>query len=141
MKQKPLLFLSLAMAVMLIVVVSLALRASPPSTSVQPARYDDARTEQEVVARKEHALVAAYPEFNGFADAASFAGQGLRVAADGSDHYFTYIVYGSGLPIAQATCFRVDRAMRVFMVGEFPDPADSYAGYQSVDPRNCAGMR
>lgn len=87
------------------------------------------------------AIESAYPEFKDFENQESFAGQSVKSEIDDGDYYFAYIVLGSGLPVAQATCFRVDRAGRVFKVGVFPDPVDSYAGYRDVNPRNCRGIK
>jgi hypothetical protein len=82
-----------------------------------------------------------YPEFRYFEQQDSFAGTSVVYEAVGSDYYFAYLLHGSGLPIARATCFRVDRAGRVFKVGEFPDLLDSYAGYPGIDPKDCSGIR
>jgi hypothetical protein len=87
------------------------------------------------------AIESAYPEFKDFENQESSAGQSVKSEADDGDYYFAYIVLGSGLPIAEATCFRVDQGGRVFMIGVFPDPVDSYVGYRDVDPRNCRGIK
>ncbi len=86
------------------------------------------------------AIEAAYPEFSDFENQPSFAGQSVVPAVIDGDYYFAYLVHGSGVPIAQATCFRVDRVGRVFETGVFPDPLDSSSGYRRVDPRNCRGI-
>ena len=100
---------------------------------------DDAQPD--LVALRRNATEKAYPQFKDFENQKSFAGQSVKVEVDDGDYYFAYMVLGSGLPIAQATCFRVDRVGRVFEVGVFPDPVDSYAGYRDVNPRNCRGIR
>jgi hypothetical protein len=82
-----------------------------------------------------------YPSFAAFENHTSFAGQSVTHTEDEGDYYFAYLVHGSGLPIVQGTCFRVDRVGRVFKTGEFPDPLDSYAGYPEVDPVTCKGIR
>ena len=82
-----------------------------------------------------------YPAFKDFENQESFAGQSVESTIVDYDYYFAYLVHGSGLPIAQATCFRVDRAGRVFKTGLFPDPLDSYAGYPEVDPVTCKGVK
>ena len=86
-------------------------------------------------------METAYPQFKDFENQKSFAGQSVKSEVDDGDYYFAYIVHGSGLPIAQATCFRVDRVGRVFEIGVFPDPVDSYAGYRDLNPRNCRGIK
>ena len=100
---------------------------------------DDAQPD--LVALRRNAIEKAYPEFKDFENQKSFAGQSVKVEVDDGDYYFAYMVLGSGLPIAQATCFRVDRLGRVFEVGLFPDPVDSYAGYRDINPRNCRGIK
>jgi len=116
--------------------------ATQTSTPTSPplAAYDD-DVQPDLVALRRDAIETAYPEFKDFEDQESFAGRSVKSEVDDGDYYFAYIVHGSGLPIAQATCFRVDRVGRVFQVGVFPDPVDSYAGYADIDPRNCRGTR
>lgn len=97
--------------------------------------------EADLVTRKKVAIITAYPDFKNFEANDSFAGVSVKVEEAGNDHYFVYIVHGSGLPIAEATCFRVDRMMRVYKVGEFPDYLDSYAGYRDVNPIDCSGVK
>jgi len=94
-----------------------------------------------LVALRRNAIETAYPEFKDFEKQKSFAGKSVKSEVDEGDYYFAYIVHGSGLPIAEATCFRVDRVGRVFEIGMFPDPVDSYAGYRDINPRNCRGIQ
>jgi len=82
-----------------------------------------------------------YPEFEDFENQKSFVGQSVKGEMIDSDYYFAYIVNGSGLPMVHATCFRVDRVGRVFKVGLFPDPLDSYAGYNDINLVNCKGIK
>jgi len=100
---------------------------------------DDAQPDLVALGRK--AIETAYPKFTDFESQKSFAGKSVKSEVDEGDYYFAYIVHGSGLPVAEATCFRVDRAGRVFEIGVFPDPVDSYAGYRDVNPRNCRGIK
>ena len=109
--------------------------ATPTST----AASDDIQAD--LVAIRRNAIEDAYPEFRDFENQESFAGQSVRTEVDDGDYYFAYMVHGSGVPIAQATCFRVDRVGRVFEVGVFPDPADSYAGYRDLNLKNCKGIK
>jgi hypothetical protein len=111
------------------------------STPTNPpaAVHDD--VERDLVALRRKAIETAYPQFKDFENQESFAGQSVKSEVDNGDYYFAYVVHGSGVPIVQATCFRVDRVGRVFEVGVFPDPADSYAGYRDLNPRNCRGTR
>ena len=97
--------------------------------------------QRDLVALRRNAIETAYPQFKDFENQKSFAGQSVKSEVDDGDYYFAYIVHGSGLPIAQATCFRVDRVGRVFETGVFPDPVDSYAGYRDLNPRNCRGIK
>lgn len=91
--------------------------------------------------RKQSAIALTYPAFKDFTASQGFAGREVRLIERGTDHYFAYLTLGSGVPVAQATCFRVDRLLRVFRIGEFPDPLDQVAGYTDVDPENCHGLR
>ena len=121
------------------VAAGLACSSTTTHTDTSIGLSRDAPTDRVVAGR--NAIESAYPEFKDFENQNSFAGQSVKSEADGDDRYFAYIVLGSGLPVAEATCFRVDRAGRVFKVGVFPDPVDSYAGYRDVNPRNCRGIK
>ncbi len=94
----------------------------------------------EVAAQREQ-IETAYPEFKDFENQGSFAGKSVKTLKDGNDLYVAYMVLGSGVPIVQATCFRVDWMRRVYRVGEFPIGIDSYAGYRDIDPKNCNGIK
>lgn len=94
----------------------------------------------DIVAIRRDAIEAAYPEFRDFENQESFAGHSIRVDVETGDYYIAYIVHGSGMPIAQATCFRVDRINRVFQLGVFPDPLESFNGYRDLNPRTCRGI-
>jgi hypothetical protein len=126
-----------------LVAVGLGCSSTTTQTSTETASpevtTDDAQPD--LVALRRNAIETAYPEFKDFEHQKSFAGQSVKVEVDDGDYYFAYMVLGSGLPIAQATCFRVDRVGGVFEVGVFPDPVDSYAGYRDVNPKNCRGIR
>jgi hypothetical protein len=87
------------------------------------------------------ALENQFPEFKNFENQSSFAGKAVKGINYEGDQYYAYMVLGSGLPIAQATCFRVDRMGRAFQIGVFPDPLDSYAGYSDINPINCKGIK
>jgi hypothetical protein len=93
-----------------------------------------------VDALKRAAIEKEYSEFADFENQKSFAGKEVKYEIINNDYYFAYMVLGSGLPIAQATCFRVDRLGRVYLIGEFPDPLDSYAGYPKINATNCKGI-
>ena len=82
-----------------------------------------------------------YPRFREFEKQSSFAGQSVKSEAVKGDYFFAYIVHGSGVPIVEATCFRVDSMGRAFKIGLFPDPLDSYYGYSDVDPKSCKGIK
>jgi hypothetical protein len=105
-----------------------------------PALVPD-QPQPELVAIRRDAIEAAYPGFKDWESQESFAGKSVKVEVDEGDYYFAYIVHGSGLPFAEATCFRVDRVGRVFEIGVFPDPADSYAGYRDLNTRDCRGIK
>jgi hypothetical protein len=136
---------SIIIGVVALVVVAVGLGCSSTTTQTNTetaspeVTTDDAQPD--LVALRRNAIETAYPEFKDFENQKSFAGQSVKSEVDDGDYYFAYMVLGSGLPIAQATCFRVDRLGRVFEVGLFPDPLDSYAGYRDVNPRNCRGIK
>jgi len=132
-----------AVALLALVAVGLGCSGSTTQTSTPAgppqAISDDAQPD--LVALRRNAIETAYPEFKDFENQKSFAGKSVKTEVDDGDYYFAYIVHGSGLPIAEATCFRVDRVGRVFEIGVFPDPVDSYAGYRDINPRNCRGIK
>lgn len=84
------------------------------------------------------AIESMYPEFK---NPDCFASCSYKYDKNGGDYYFAYIVHGSGVPIVNATCFKVDDNSVVTKVGEFPNPSDSYYGYQDVNPKDCSGIR
>jgi hypothetical protein len=88
-----------------------------------------------------NAIEAKYPDFIGFENQESFAGKSVEIEKSGDDYYFIFMVHGSGLPIVNATCFRVDSEGKVFQTGTFPDSLDSYAGYGKINPVTCRGIR
>jgi hypothetical protein len=115
--------------------------ATQTSTGTGSPEFIAGDAQRDLVALRRNAIETTYPQFKDFETQKSFAGQSVKGEVDDGDHYFAYIVHGSGLPIAQATCFRVDRVGRVFETGVFPDPVDSYAGYRDINPRNCRGIK
>ena len=123
------------------ILIAAGLGCSSTTTDTNTSAGISGNDQPDRVVRVRSWIESAYPEFKDFENQESFAGQSVKSEADDGDYYFAYIVLGSGLPIAGATCFRVDRAGRVFEIGVFPDPVDSYAGYRDVDPRNCRGIK
>ena len=95
----------------------------------------------DIESRKKIAIEDEYTEFKGFVENSSFAGTSIKTVEQANDHYFAYILHGSGIPIIQATCFRVDRMFRVYKVGDFPDPLDSYIGYTDINPIDYLGIK
>lgn len=94
-----------------------------------------------LISKDINSIESAHPEFKDFENQESFAGKKIKFIEDEFDRYYAYMVLGSGVPIAAATCFQVDRLGQVFKIGIFPDPLDSYAGYRDIDPRNCRGIK
>ena len=133
----------IGVVVLVLVAVGFGCSSTTTQTNTSTAHpgviTDDAQ--RDLVALRRNAIETAYPQFKDFENQKSFAGQSVKSEVDDGDYYFAYIVHGSGLPIAQATCFRVDRVGRVFEIGVFPDPVDSYAGYGDVNPRDCRGIK
>jgi hypothetical protein len=95
----------------------------------------------ELLTNMQHAVEKQYPEFSNFENQNSFAGHAIRSRSAQNDYYFAYLVLGSGLPVASATCFHVNQSGQVFKTGLFPDPLDSFIGYIDVDPVNCKGIK
>jgi|GEM_PF-6824461 len=87
------------------------------------------------------AIDIAYPAFYDFENQKSIAGQSVRSVQDGSDSYFAFIVYGSGLPIIKATCFKVDGALVASKIGEFPNSTTPAGAYAGIDPKTCNGIK
>jgi hypothetical protein len=104
----------------------------------QPDSVSTRSIEQTKVIRE---IESFYPEFEDFENQASMAGNSIVIEKRVADYYAMYITQGSGLPIASATCFRVDETHKVYKVGEFPNPADSYYGYSKLDPLTCKGVK
>jgi hypothetical protein len=130
---------TVVLVVLALIAVGIGYAFTATQTGTSNRLPDDAQRDPVILRR--HWIESEYPKFKDFENQKSFAGQSVKSEVDDSDYYFAYIVLGSGLPIAEATCFRVDRAGRVFEVGIFPDPLDSYAGYRDVNPRNCRGIK
>ncbi len=87
-------------------------------------------------------IAALYPEFVvNYENHPCFAGCSVKTKEDSENHYYAYITHGSGLPIAAATCFRVDALMNAYLIGKFPEITDSYAGYRDIDPQTCRGIK
>jgi hypothetical protein len=130
---------TIGVVMLMLVVAGLGCSSTTTNTNTSAGISGNAQPDRVVLGRS--AIESAYPEFKDFENQESFAGQSVKSEADDGDYYFAYIVLGSGLPIAEATCFRVDRVGRVFEMGVFPDPVDSYAGYRDLNPRNCRGIK
>lgn len=101
---------------------------------------DSSITKDELEGNFRKILETEYPEFKDFKNQESFAGKKVKFQIYKNDRYYTYMTLGSGIPIAEANCFRVDRTGRVFKTGIFPDMLDSYIGYNDIDPRDCSGI-
>lgn len=123
----------------LILVVCVIAVLSYHSDPIDPYLQSD-MVENPISARRS-LIETEYPEFHRFEQRNSFAGRTVLSEDSGKDYYFAYIVQGSGIPIAQATCFRVDHMGRAFKVGIFPDPLDSYIGYDRIDLKTCYGIK
>ncbi len=98
-------------------------------------------SEEDLLAEKRAAIEAEYPELKDFETQESFAGQSVKHEAERDEDYFAYIVHGSGLPFVEATCFQVGSDLKPVKVGEFPDPVDSFMGYEELDPKTCEGIK
>ncbi|MBI5414771.1 hypothetical protein HZA38_04645 [Candidatus Peregrinibacteria bacterium] len=95
---------------------------------------------EKTILRKRNAIELAYPEFKNFEQQESFAGTSVKVAENGGDSYFAYITNGSGVPIAKAVCFKVDTALQVSKIGEFPNSSLGSLNLD-IDPKTCNGIQ
>jgi exopolysaccharide biosynthesis protein len=82
-----------------------------------------------------------YLEFKDFENQNSFAGKKVKMEIYEGERYYVYMILGSGVPIVEATCFKVDNIGRTFKIGIFPDPTSSYIGYNDINPVNCRGIK
>ena len=89
---------------------------------------------------RKNAVEQLYPEFKDFENQESFAGKQVKVETLDSDYYIAYLTLGSGVPIAKAACFKVDDAMDVTKIGEYPDVGVSGALATDIDPKTCRGI-
>ncbi|MDD5040655.1 MAG: DUF6512 family protein [Patescibacteria group bacterium] len=127
-----------ASVVAIIMIVFFIATFSPPDI---PLFTEAPEPAQAAATNQRKQIEIEYPEFRNFENQESFAGKSVKEVKDGNDLYVAYMVLGSGLPIAEATCFRVDWMRRVYKIGEFPIGVDSYAGYRDIDPKTCNGKK
>lgn len=141
------LFIVTTLAIYIILTILFSWYNNRKSLEIASNQISETTTEENTITdidlakRKQETLEKEFPEFKGFEEASSFAGVSVKIQEEGSDHYYAYILHGSGIPILKATCFRVDRMFRVFKIGEFPDMLDSYIGYLDIDARTCGGIK
>ena len=84
-------------------------------------------------ARKRNIVETRYPEFKDFDKQRSFAGTAVNFIEKEGNFYFSYIVYGSGVPIAGATCFKVDSQNNVTKMDKL---LTTYRG-EGIDIKTC----
>lgn len=87
-----------------------------------------------------NAIEATFPEMKNF-DLNCFAGCSYKYDKEGRDYYYAYIVQGSGVPVAKATCFKFDKDSVVTKVGEFPKAGESNDGSTDINPKDCSGIK
>lgn len=95
----------------------------------------------EEIAARRRAIEMLQLEFYDFENQNSFAGRSVKNAIKGNDYYFAYIEHGSGVPIAKATCFKVDAAYKSAKIGEFPNETTPAGIYTGIDPLTCNGIK
>ncbi len=109
---------------------------------VEDSREGTSTNESALISKKEQAISEEYPEFDNFEDQSSFAGQSIKIEKVGDDHYFAYIVLGSGVPIVKATCFKVDQMFKVSIIGTYPDTPNLTLGIpMNIDAQTCTGIQ
>lgn len=92
-------------------------------------------SEQKLEPRARYLVETKYPEFKDFEKQESFAGKMVFSKIVGSSIYFAYVVEGSGVPIADATCFKVEDLTTVSEIGKLKRPLPGNDGM--IDPVTC----
>lgn len=92
-------------------------------------------TEQKLEPRARYLIETKYPEFKDFEKQESFAGKMVFSKIVGSSIYFAFIIEGSGVPIADATCFKVENLTTVSKIGKLKRPLPGNDGM--IDPETC----
>lgn len=94
------------------------------------------------ISRRRDIIESFYPKLKDFENQESFTGQRVKTVIDGNDYYFAYITEGSGVPIAAATCFKVDSEYKLYYIGDLADSsAAAGENYNDVDPLECEGVK
>lgn len=107
-----------------------------PTSIMKPAELED-----HLVGKKKMSIELLYPEFQNFQNLDHLPPQAIKIETGKPYHYFAYVVYGSGVPIIRATCFKVDNEFNVIKIGEFPAAGDSHLNYMDVNPKTCEGTQ
>lgn len=97
----------------------------------------------DIASRKLATIQKRYPQYKDYPCCQDSVHQkSTQVISDGSDHYFAFITYSKDFEgiIERADCYRVDRLFRIYLVGQFPDLADSFNNYHDIDPFICQGL-
>jgi hypothetical protein len=81
-----------------------------------------------------------FPAFQAFESSTGFAGHSVVARHVGTKTYLAYEVLGSGVPIAQATCFSVDAGHRVTQIGVYPNGESIASSVDDLDPRTCRAV-
>lgn len=115
---------------------------TPPSRdqqsgTTQPTQSGD---NQQISAAHRQAMEASYPEIKSFFRQPGMAGQSVKTLPEGESVYYAFITFGSGLPIAKATCLRVDQSNQVTKIADFPSSQQNSAELTDVDPKTCRGF-
>ena len=92
-------------------------------------------TEQKLEPRARYLIETKYPEFKDYEKQESFAGKIVFSKIVGNSIYFAYVVEGSGVPIADATCFKVENLETVSNIGKMIRPTPGNDGM--IDPVTC----
>jgi len=98
-------------------------------------KLPDDDTEQKLEPRARYLVETKYPEFKDYEKQQSFAGKIVFSKTVGNSIYFAYVVSGSGVPIADATCFKVEDLQTVSQIGKMIRPTPGNDGM--IDPVTC----
>jgi uncharacterized membrane protein len=92
-------------------------------------------TEQKFEPRARYVIESKYPEFKDFEKQSSFAGKEVITKMSGTILYFAYVVNGSGVRYADATCFSVDENFNIREIGKL-NP-NSSTNKSIINPVTC----
>ncbi len=95
-------------------------------------------TEQKLEAKGRYLVDTKYPSFKDYEKQESFAGKEVITKIVGKNIYLAYAERGSGVRYVDATCFNVDEAGLVTLIGKLTKSTPTVLVY--IDPVTCKEM-